>query len=187
MLSANDANTLNFIFNPTDGIPKPPIQDKEKASVYGDKLGTVDLDHVIAEECKAVHLAEQGQFEESEGILTGLIELCPKYASAYNNRAQVRQFRGNKEGAMDDLNVAIELAEDLDDQATLRQAHTQRGMLYKYCEKEDQCVEDFNIAAKLGSTLAKQELASRNPYAAMCNKMLSDVMQKYTSFHNENQ
>lgn len=35
---------------------------------------------------------------------------------------------------------------------------------------------DFEAAARLGSEFAKTQLVVMNPYAAMCNKMLSDVM-----------
>ncbi|KIH43521.1 hypothetical protein ANCDUO_26472, partial [Ancylostoma duodenale] len=34
---------------------------------------------------------------------------------------------------------------------------------------------DFQKAADLGSSFAKMQLVALNPYAAMCNKMLSEV------------
>jgi hypothetical protein len=35
---------------------------------------------------------------------------------------------------------------------------------------------DFEAAAKLGSHFAKMQLVELNPYAALCNQMLHDVM-----------
>ena len=35
--------------------------------------------------------------------------------------------------------------------------------------------EDFQKAADLGSPFAKMQVVAFNPYAAMCNKMLSEV------------
>jgi len=37
---------------------------------------------------------------------------------------------------------------------------------------------DFEVAAKLGSHFAKMQLVELNPYAALCNQMLHDVMGK---------
>lgn len=37
---------------------------------------------------------------------------------------------------------------------------------------------DFEAAAKLGSEFAKAQLVQMNPYAALCNRMLRDVMGK---------
>jgi hypothetical protein len=38
--------------------------------------------------------------------------------------------------------------------------------------------EDYQKAANLGSKFAKMELVTLNPYAAMCNQMLFEVMEK---------
>ena len=37
---------------------------------------------------------------------------------------------------------------------------------------------DFEKAALLGSSFARNQLVAMNPYAAMCNKMLADVIGK---------
>jgi len=39
-------------------------------------------------------------------------------------------------------------------------------------------LEDFKSAAKLGGQFAKQQVIAMNPYAALCNQMLSEVMHK---------
>ena len=39
-------------------------------------------------------------------------------------------------------------------------------------------LEDFKIAASLGNDFAKQMVVQLNPYAALCNQMLSEVIGK---------
>lgn len=45
-------------------------------------------------EIKAVHLAESGNFQSARNLLTEAIKQSPKYASLYNNRAQVYRLEG---------------------------------------------------------------------------------------------
>jgi hypothetical protein len=42
-------------------------------------------------------------------------------------------------------------------------------------------LEDFKAAAHLGNDFAKQMLVALNPYAALCNQMLGEVMAKLRS------
>lgn len=37
----------------------------------------------------------------------------------------------------------------------------------------------FEKAANLGNELAKKQSIAMNPYARMCNQMMSDIMSKY--------
>ena len=41
---------------------------------------------------------------------------------------------------------------------------------------DEGALEDFKCAAHLGNDFAKQMLVALNPYAALCNQMLSKVM-----------
>jgi len=43
-------------------------------------------------------------------------------------------------------------------------------------EHDEEAREDFTHAAGLGGQFAKQLLVAMNPYAALCNQMLADVM-----------
>ena len=43
---------------------------------------------------------------------------------------------------------------------------------------ETGALEDFRAAAGLGSKFAKQMVVAMNPYAALCNQMLGEVMSK---------
>ena len=47
-----------------------------------------------------------------------------------------------------------------------------------YSGDEDGAKEDLRNAANLGGHFAKQLLITLNPYAALCNQMLAEVMNK---------
>jgi hypothetical protein len=55
-------------------------------------------------------------------------------------------------------------------------------MWYKFILGDDDgCKEDLRNAANLGGQFAKQLLVSMNPYAALCNQMLGEVIGKLRS------
>ncbi len=58
------------------------------------------------------------------------------------------------------------------------QALTQRALLRKTEGDDEGALEDFKKAAALGSSFAKAQVIQLNPYAALCNKMLSEAFQK---------
>ena len=78
--------------------------------------------------------------------------------------------------ALGDLNKSIELSRGQGKAAC--QAYIQRAMIHLLKENREQSRQDFQKAADLGSSFAKMQLVAMNPYAAMCNKMLSEVMDK---------
>lgn len=59
-------------------------------------------------------------------------------------------------------------------------------MLYTFClEDDDGAREDLKKAAHLGGQFAKELLVSMNPYAALCNQMLTEVIGKLRSGEGE--
>lgn len=74
---------------------------------------------------------------------------------------------------MEDLDKAIKLSNGKGKAAS--QAYCQRAMLYHYTGNEELALKDWDSASKLGSQFAKNQLIQKNPYAALCNKMLHDV------------
>lgn len=83
---------------------------------------------------------------------------------------------GDISSALEDLNKAIELSRGKGAAAT--QAYTQRGLIHRLNGAEEKALEDFTKAAELGSAFAKTMVVQMNPYAAMCNKMLADAINK---------
>ncbi|WAR13984.1 TTC36-like protein [Mya arenaria] len=77
-------------------------------------------------------------------------------------------------GALADLDKAIQLCEGHGKVAC--QAYTQRGLIKRLQEDDCGAKEDLTHAAHLGGQFAKHLLVAMNPYAALCNQMLADVM-----------
>lgn len=74
---------------------------------------------------------------------------------------------------MVNLNQAIELSHGRGKAAA--QAYCQSAMLHQVAGREDEALRDWEASARLGNAFAKSQLVQRNPYAALCNKMLCDV------------
>ena len=83
---------------------------------------------------------------------------------------------GDVTHALEDLNKAIDLGRDHG--AAAAQAYTQRGLIHRLHGDEERAREDFTKGAALGSAFAKSMAVQMNPYAAMCNKMLSEAINK---------
>lgn len=79
-------------------------------------------------------------------------------------------------GALEDLDRAIALSGGAG--RTASQALVQRGLLLRLKCQNDKARADFEKAAALGSEFARQQAVALNPYAALCNRMLSEVINK---------
>jgi len=71
--------------------------------------------------------------------------------------------------------MAIEFSQGMGNAAS--QAYCQRAMLHTVMAQEEKAFKDWESSAKLGNTFARSQLIQRNPYAALCNKMLNEVFQ----------
>jgi hypothetical protein len=78
--------------------------------------------------------------------------------------------------ALQDLTEAITLSKGKGRSGC--QALCQRGLLKRKQGDEDGARTDFDRAAQLGSKFARSQLVELNPYAALCNQMLKEVMEK---------
>lgn len=54
-----------------------------------------------------------------------------------------------------------------------------RGITYgNFTGNDDGALCDFKSAASLGSDFAKSQVIAMNPYAALCNQMLGEMINK---------
>jgi len=180
MSNINDKAVLHAIFNPELPVSGELIEEEEKyESRIDDEDTTENLNEAKALEIQGVKKAENGDFIGALDDFTKAIQLCPDRPSGYNNRAQALRLNGDVQGAMEDLENAIELSQNNPQSSkALGQALCQRGILKRLDGNAEGALEDFKQAACLGSPFAKQMVVKMNPYAALCNKMLADVMQK---------
>ncbi|KAG5844303.1 tetratricopeptide repeat protein 36 [Anguilla rostrata] len=177
MATAHDRAVLQTIFTPTTPFGDVPglnrVEDlKDDDNEFDSHL----LKQVKDLELQGVAAAELGDLPTALERFNEAIEVLPERASAYNNRAQTRRLQGDTEGALEDLEQAVSLSGGAG--YTACQALVQRGLLLRLACRDEEARVDFERAAALGSEFARHQAVLLNPYAALCNRMLSGVINK---------
>jgi tetratricopeptide (TPR) repeat protein len=174
MSTANDRAVLNMILNPL--LPNEPFDPNGNPNPADPCESLPRFSECRELEKAGIYLAEKEKFDEAIEKFNAASEICPQNPHPYNNRAQAYRMKNKVEEALNDLNKSIELSNGEGKAACA--AYTQRAMIYLLKEEKDKAKIDFQKAANLGSSFAKMQLVSMNPYAAMCNQMLSEVVGK---------
>ncbi|KAK9695008.1 hypothetical protein K7432_013193 [Basidiobolus ranarum] len=173
-ISEHDRQVLDRVFNP-EGVPfSPESGDSSKGTSYTDEIPADLLAKLKASEVEAVKIAENGNLVEAIKKLSEIIDECPQYSSAYNNRAQARRLNEDTAGALEDLEKAIETANG--DVSVLKQAYTQRAIVKKSNGDQEGARLDFEKGAHYGNTVARDAAVRENPYAKLCNAMVMEAM-----------
>ncbi|KAF9112210.1 Tetratricopeptide repeat protein 36 [Mortierella sp. AM989] len=181
-VSANDAKILDMVFNP-EGTMLP---DKETEAMLNSEPVAIDpetLKKLKSLEAEAVLLAEKDDINGAIAKFTEVIELCPIYASGYNNRAQAYRIQDNITGALQDLDKAIEYGNG--QTAILKQAYTQRGIIKKLQGDKDGAQVDFERGARYGNPVAKAVAVQDNPISQLCGAMVMEMLNKEISGSKE--
>lgn len=179
MSSEHDRAVLNCIFNPllpAGGYECDEDLHPDVQVYFSDEDAVTNVAAAKNLEVEGVKAAESGDLDKAIGLFTRAINIAPEWASGYNNRAQAYRLKGDTAAAVADLNEAISLSEGRGRSAC--QAFCQRGIMKRKEGHDDLARLDFEVAARLGSQFAKTQLVELNPYAALCNQMLHDVMGK---------
>ncbi|CAH2265155.1 tetratricopeptide repeat protein 36 homolog [Pararge aegeria] len=172
-LSERDRAVLRSIFDPTATIGD--VAD-DGDSFLNDVQDTTETDKQSIALClQGVQLAEAGKYEEALGLLNKGVDIAPERPSGYNDRAQLFRLMKRDDDAIQDLDRVLQLTEGQASRARAL-ALCQRGVLMRKRGADDQARAAFTEAAKLGSGFAKKQIVELNPYAALCNQMLSQVM-----------
>ncbi|KAG7483886.1 hypothetical protein MATL_G00043090 [Megalops atlanticus] len=177
MATEHDRAVLQTIFSPT--TPFGDVPGLNQAEDLRDDDSGFDaevLEQVKDLELQGVMAAESGDVHTALERFSQAIKVLPQRASAYNNRAQTRRLQGDTAGALEDLERAITLSGGAGRSAC--QALVQRGLLLRLMCRDEEARADFERAAALGSEFARQQAVLLNPYAALCNRMLSEVINK---------
>ncbi|XP_031455495.1 tetratricopeptide repeat protein 36 [Phasianus colchicus] len=176
MATANDRAVLQTIFNPSTpfgdipGLDEDEGVQQEEEETFAPEL----LEQVRDLELQGVSAAESGDVSAALERFSEAIRLLPERASAYNNRAQALRLKGDVAGALRDLDAAIRLGRGCG--RAVCQSLVQRGLIHRLQGREDDARQDFQQAARLGSAFARQQLVLLNPYSALCNQMLSEML-----------
>ncbi|NXM92290.1 TTC36 protein, partial [Oenanthe oenanthe] len=203
MATANDRAVLQSIFNPSTPFGDIPGLDEEEEDVQ-DEVEAFPLellDQVRELELQGVSAAESGDLNTALERFSEAIRLLPERASAYNNRAQALRLRGDvagerrgcgcgcgrspgapgphqclpsSPGALRDLDAAIRLSRGRGRAAC--QSFVQRGLIHRLQARDEDARRDLEHAARLGSAFARQQLVLLNPYSALCNQMLCEML-----------
>ncbi|KAI9298234.1 hypothetical protein K502DRAFT_311779 [Neoconidiobolus thromboides FSU 785] len=183
-LSEKDQKILEHLFNPDNGYPG--ANDGFTLEETNEKPAKVIEPGLLSQlqslEKEGIKKAEEGNngLAESVELFTKVIEMCPDYASGYNNRAQAYRMLNEIEKSVSDLDLAIEKGLLIQDKITLKQAYTQRGLHYKVLakteEEETAALKDIELGAKYGNELAKKIAVQENPYAKMCAAMVKEML-----------
>ncbi|XP_040181429.1 tetratricopeptide repeat protein 36 [Rana temporaria] len=178
MCTRNDAAVLHALFNPN--VPFGDINEQNEENLQENANQDCSFPPALLEEVRNLELlgvqaAESGDLITAVQKFSKAVELLPDRASAYNNRAQVLRLQGDITGALGNLNRALELSGGKG--IVARQALVQHGLILRLNGNEEEAKNDFLQAAEQGSDFAKQQLVLLNPYAALCNRMLRDMIQ----------
>ncbi|KAL5013387.1 hypothetical protein ScPMuIL_007657 [Solemya velum] len=172
-ISPNDLSVLNRIFNPS--MPHGDVVEEDTSCSSNEELSN-EVREAKKLELEGVKAAEAGDIIQSVKMFNEAVKKAPAFPSCYNNRAQALRLRGDNKGALVDLDQAIALSGGVGTAAC--QAYVQRALIRRLEGKEESALEDFKRAAQLGSQFAKEQVIALNPYAALCNQMLAEVMYK---------
>jgi len=173
----DDEHVLDLIFHPElRGVDFPTPDELLNEELRKD-FSSSKFDKLRELEKKGVKLAEQKDVDGAISAFTQAIELDSTYASAYNNRAQAYQLKGDLDQAMKDLDNSIKFGVGLRD--VLSQAHSQRGIILRVRGSDEAARVEFEKAGSLGNKFAQKQAVALNPYAALCNQFLSQAMSQY--------
>ncbi|XP_067946175.1 tetratricopeptide repeat protein 36-like [Watersipora subatra] len=177
-LTLHDKLVLEKIFHPNLPLDEHVQLEHEVLTgncLISDKGNEKDLKWSKLQS-EAMKLAEGEDFDTALELFNEAIKLQPDNAAGYNNRAQVLRLKGDVDGAKNDLELAIAKSGGVGSAAC--QAFTQRALIRRLQGDDEGCLADFKKADELGGKFAKQQLAALNPYAALCNQMVSQMMSK---------
>ncbi|XP_072886061.1 tetratricopeptide repeat protein 36 [Hemitrygon akajei] len=175
MSSLKDQAVLQTIFNTNNPFGDDLRLETEVELTDDDsRFDSVLVEQAKDLELRGVSLAESGNIDAAVDLFDQAIAIIPERASAYNNRAQALRLKGDTTGALSSLNKAVELSGGKG--WTASQALVQRGLLHRLNQRDAEALQDFRQAAEMGNKFARKQVTLMNPYAALCNRMLAEML-----------
>ncbi|KAF7494024.1 Tetratricopeptide repeat protein 36 [Sarcoptes scabiei] len=181
-LSNRDQKILNFMFEPF--LLPSTFDENDNGNLDIENASLINPFQIKSKELetKAIRLTNEEKLIDALDCFNEALKLWPENASALNNQAQTFRLLQRLDEARANLNRAIELSDgENPNRIIARQAYCQRGLLRLLQEEKELALSDMKRSAELGSLFARSYLAKMNPYAALCNQMLSEMFRKQCS------
>lgn len=98
--------------------------------------------------------------------------------SLLNNKAQILRLMNRNDEALACLNQILNVIDGSTPvpKMVIRQASAQRGWLLFRSAQNEEALADFERASRLGCLESKRMAVRCNPYAAMCNQMMQELI-----------
>ena len=96
-------------------------------------------------------VTNEKSYESALRVINQAIEVLPKNPAGYNDKGQILRILRRDPEALESLDLAIKLSNGLGTVAA--QAYTQRALMMKYAEKNEEALADFQAAASLGTSI----------------------------------
>ncbi|KAA8913664.1 hypothetical protein FN846DRAFT_902726 [Sphaerosporella brunnea] len=187
-LSPHDSTTLALLFDP-EASPSTNLTPISAELPPDPHFPPETLAALADTERRAITLADSAP-QDALALLDALLRSHPQYASAYNNRAQLRRLLSLPPAAVRaDLEQAVALARPRARLApvsalqarVLSNAYTQLGALLLREGKEDEAGAAFQEAARYGGEVARTMAVKLNPLARLCGAIVKEAMRKEMS------
>jgi len=182
-LTLNDSITLTRLFDP-ESSPDSSLVPISPSLPADPNYPSEVLSRLQSTELEAIRLSDTSA-TDALSLLGDLITKYPRYASAYNNRAQLRRILKQDKGeVLADLDEAIQIATPtmpLTPVSNLQAkvlcaAWTQKGVVLLECGDEDRAAAAFQAGARYGGEVARQMAVRANPYARLCGAIVKKAM-----------
>jgi hypothetical protein len=192
-LTPSDNITLTRLFDP-ESSPSPNAHNTVTISPElpaDPNFPSPVLQELQKTEHAAIILAEDSSTTEALSLLDQLIASNPLYASAYNNRAQLKRILSYPRiEIISDLDAAINhglpdrtssgsaISVSVLQAKVLSAAYTQQGAVLLESGEEDGAMRAFQEGAKYGGKVARVMAVRTNPYARLCGAIVKESMKK---------
>ncbi|KAJ1989915.1 hypothetical protein H4R33_001913 [Dimargaris cristalligena] len=181
-LTNRDTNVLDALFEGGGDITSAGLQGikESNTALPAEEFSPVSpipetmLAGLKKREVEGVALAEKDDLDGALLHFSAVISQCAKYASAYNNRAQVYRLQNQYDAALDDLAMALKYSNG--DPKVLKQAYTQRAIIKRARGDTDGAFYDFELGGKYGNPVAKDAAVLENPYSKLCNAIMKESL-----------
>ena len=87
---------------------KTAVKAEEKAEVKASEKAPVKAEPEKKEAAKAIETKKD--FDKAIGVYDEAIEINPNFAQAYHERGRIKLLKGDKDGSVEDMKKAMELA-----------------------------------------------------------------------------